>query len=79
MTGIIRKKLEAVAMFEVGKNGYAVRQGDRIGPVFGYVDEIQDEQIVVVEKFRDYLGNILTNQKIIDFYQDTSNEGDTNL
>jgi hypothetical protein len=43
------------------------------------VDEIQDEQIVVVEKFRDYLGNILTNQKIIDFYQDTSNEGDTNL
>jgi len=79
MTGIIRKRLEAIAMFEIGQTGYAVRQGDRIGPVFGYVDEIQDEQIVVVEKFRDYLGNILTNQKIIDFYQDTSNEGDTNL
>ena len=79
MTGIIRKKLEAVAMFEVGKNGYAVRQGDRIGPVFGYVDEIQDEQVIVVEKFRNYLGNILTNQKIIDFYQSTSSEGDTNL
>ena len=79
MTGNIRKRLEAIAMFEIGQTGYAVRQGDRIGPVFGYVDEIQDEQIVVVEKFRDYLGNILTNQKIIDFYQDTSNEGDTNL
>ncbi|HCK67875.1 MAG TPA: hypothetical protein DHW17_01185, partial [Nitrospina sp.] len=79
MTGIIRKKLEAVAMFEVGKTGYAVRQGDRIGPVFGYVDEIQDGQVIVVEKFRNYLGNILTNQKIIDFYQSTSSEGDTNL
>ena len=79
MTGIIRTKLEAVAMFEVGKTGYAVRQGDRIGPVFGYVDEIQDGQVIVVEKFRNYLGNILTNQKIIDFYQSTSSEGDTNL
>ncbi len=79
MTGIIRTKLEAVAMFEVGKTGYAVRQGDRIGPVFGYVDEIQDGQVIVVEKFRNYLGNILTNQKIIDFYQSTSSKGDTNL
>ncbi len=79
MTGIIRTKLEAVAMFEVGKTGYAVRQGDRIGPVFGYVDEIQDEQVIVVEKFRNYFGNILTNQKIIDFYQSTSSKGDTNL
>jgi hypothetical protein len=79
MTGIIRKKLEIVAMFEIGSTGYAVRQGDRIGPVFGYVDEIKDEQVVVVEKFRDYLGNTLTNQKIIDFYQGTPLEGDTNL
>ncbi len=79
MTGIIRTKLEALAMFEVGKTGYAVRQGDRIGPVFGYVDEIQDGQVIVVEKFRNYLGNILTNQKIIDFYQSTSSKGDTNL
>ncbi len=79
MTGIIRKRLEAIAMFEIGQTGYAVRQGDRIGPVFGYVDEIQDEQVIVVEKFRNYFGNILTNQKIIDFYQSTSSKGDTNL
>jgi Tfp pilus assembly protein PilP len=78
MTGIIQKKSEAVAMFEIGKVGYAVRQGDRIGPVFGYVDEIQGEQVIVVEKFRDYLGNTLTNQKVIEFYQSTSSEGDTN-
>ncbi len=79
MTGIIRKKLEAVAMFEVGKTGYAVRKGDLIGPFFGYVDEIQDEQVIVVEKFRDYLGNIRTNQKIIEFFQSPSNEGNKNL
>ena len=78
MTGIIQKKSEVVAMFEIGKTGYAVRQGDRIGPVFGYVDEIQDEQVIVVEKFRDYLGNTLTNQTVIEFYQSTSSEGDTN-
>ena len=78
MTGIIRKKLEAVAMFEIGNTGYAVRQGDQVGPSFGYVEEIQDEQVIVVEKFRNYLGTILTNQKIIDFFQSTTSEGDTN-
>ena len=72
MTGIIRKKMEAIAMFEIGTTGYAVREGDRIGPSFGYVDEIGDDQIKVVEKFRDYLGNILTSQKTIDFFQGTS-------
>ena len=70
MTGIIRKKSEAVAMFETGSTGYAVRKGDKIGPSFGYVDEVQAEQVIVVEKFRDYLGNILTNQKVIGFYED---------
>jgi hypothetical protein len=79
MTGIIQKKLETVAMFEIGSTGYAVRLGDRVGPVFGYVDEIQSEQVIVVEKFRNYLGHTLTNQQVIEFYQGPSNEGDSNL
>lgn len=79
MTGIIHKKSEAVAMFEVGSTGYAVRLGDQIGPVFGHVNKIQNEQVIVVEKFRDYLGNTLTNQKVIEFYQGTSIEGDAKL
>jgi len=78
MTGIIRKKTEVVAIFEVGSTGYAVRQGDLVGPFYGYVDEIQDEQIIVVEKFRNYLGTILTNQKVIEFFQSITSEGDTN-
>ncbi len=72
MTGVILKKLEAVAMFEIGTTGYAVRKGDRVGPSFGYVEEVLDGQVIVVEEFRDYLGNILTNQKIIQFNQGPS-------
>ena len=78
MTGIIKKKMEAVAMFEIETTGYAVKKGDRIGPFFGYVKEIQSDQVIVVEEFRDYLGNILTNQKSIQFSQSTPGEGNTN-
>ena len=78
MTGIIIKNLEAVAMFEIETTGYAVKKGDQIGPFFGYVKEIQSDQVIVIEKFRDYLGNILTNQKIIQFSQSTPSEGNTN-
>ena len=66
------KTLEAVAMFEIDTTGYAVRKGDLVGPSFGYVEDVLDGQIIVVEEFRDYLGNILTNQKIIQFNQGPS-------
>lgn len=79
MTGIIRKKMETVAMIEIDATGYSVRQGDRIGPYYGYVGEIQEEQLIVVEKFRDYLGNTLTNQKTLEFYQVKSKKGNSNL
>ncbi|MBT5375955.1 MAG: DUF2059 domain-containing protein [Nitrospinaceae bacterium] len=72
MTGIIRKKTESVAMFEVGSTGYVVRKGDLVGPAFGYVGEIQDEKIIVLEKFRNYYGNILTKRQIIEFFQSPS-------
>jgi len=75
MTGFIMKKTEAVAMFEIETTGYAVKKGDLLGPSFGSVEEVQDGQVIVVEKFRDYLGNILTNEKVIQFYQSPSNEG----
>jgi hypothetical protein len=78
MTGVIMKKLEAVAMFEIETTGYAVKKGDLVGPSFGTVEEVRDGQVIVIEKFRDYLGNILTNQKVIQFYQSPSNEGNKN-
>ena len=77
MTGIIQKKLDKVAMFEIDTAGYAVKKGDRVGPFFGYVEEIQSDQVIVIEVFRDYLGNILENKKIIQFSQRASSEGNT--
>ncbi len=65
-------------MFEIDTTGYAVKKGDRIGPFFGYVKEIQNNQVIVIEEFRDYLGNIMTNQKIIQFSQSAPDKGNTN-
>ena len=71
LTGVILIKKERVALFETSENeGYSVRKGDRIGPDFGYVDDIQLEQVIVVEKARDYLGNTITKQHAIDLYRE---------
>jgi Tfp pilus assembly protein PilP len=71
LTGVILIKKERVALFETSENeGYSVRKGDRIGPDFGYVDDIQLEQVIVVEKARDYLGNTITKQRAIDLYRE---------
>jgi hypothetical protein len=67
MTGVILKKTKALAMFEVKKTGYSVEKGDLVGPFFGTVEEVKDGRVIVNEKFMDYLGNTLKNQKIIQF------------
>jgi Tfp pilus assembly protein PilP len=70
LTGIISKNSKTLALIETSDNkGYAVGKGDVIGPKFGFVDQIQSEKIIVIEKSRDYLGNILTRQKTIEFSQ----------
>lgn len=70
LTGIISKNSKTLALIETSdKKGHAVKKGDIIGPQFGFVDEIQTERIIVIEKSRDYLGNILTRQRTIEFSQ----------
>lgn len=70
LTGIISKNSKTLALIETSDNkGHAVEKGDIIGPKFGFVDEIQSERIIVIEKSRDYLGNILTRQRTIEFSQ----------
>jgi hypothetical protein len=70
LTGIISKNSKTLALIETSdKKGHAVGKGDIIGPKFGFVDEIQSERIIVIEKSRDYLGNILTRQRTIEFSQ----------
>jgi len=70
LTGIISKNSKTLALIETSDNkGHAVEKGDIIGPKFGFVDEIQSERIIVIEESRDYLGNILTRQRTIEFSQ----------
>jgi hypothetical protein len=70
MTGIIQIKKEALAMFEIETKGYSVKKGDLLGPSFGAVEEVKNGQVLVIEKFRDYLGNILKNKKVIKINRD---------
>lgn len=73
LTGVISIKKEMVALFETSeKKGYSVRKGDMIGPDFGYVDDIQFEQVVVVEKARNYLGKTITKKHSIPIFRSDS-------
>ena len=68
LTGVISKNSKTLALIETSDSkGHAVGKGDIIGPKFGFVDEIQSERIIVIEKSRDYLGKILTRQRTIEF------------
>ena len=70
LTGVISKNAKTLALIETTDNkGHVVGTGDLIGPRFGFVDEVQSERIIVIEKSRDYLGNILTRQRTIEFSQ----------
>ncbi len=71
LTGVISIKKERVALFETSeKQGYSVRKGDPIGPDFGYIDDIELEQVIVVEKARNYLGDTVTKQRTLGLYKD---------
>jgi len=68
LTGIISRKAKILALIETkDRKGHVVDEGDLIGPRFGLVNEVQPERIIVIEKSRDYLGNILTRQRTIEF------------
>jgi len=70
LTGTISKDSRTLALIETQDHkGYSVVKGDLIGPKFGSVEEIQSERIIVIEKSRDYLGNILTRERTIEFSQ----------
>jgi Tfp pilus assembly protein PilP len=68
LVGVIWKGSERVALVEIqGNKGHTVKKGVLIGPKYGVVDSIQRDEIVVKENSRDYLGNIVTKKKEIEF------------
>jgi Tfp pilus assembly protein PilP len=71
LKGIILMNKERVALFETNEQtGYSARKGDLIGPSFGYIDDIQSEKVIVVEKLRNYLGVTVTKERSIEFSKD---------
>jgi len=68
LTGTISKNKKFLALVEtLDQKGYVVDEGKLIGPMFGFVQEVQAKRIIVIEKSRNYLGNILTKQRTLEF------------
>jgi hypothetical protein len=69
LMGVIWKNQEMVALVEIeGSMGQTVKKGVLIGPNYGVVESIKRDEIIIVERSRDYLGNILTRKKSIEFF-----------
>jgi Tfp pilus assembly protein PilP len=69
LMGVIWKNQEMVALVELkGSMGQTVKKGVLIGPNYGVVESIKRDEIIIVERSRDYLGNILTSKKSIEFF-----------
>ncbi len=69
LMGVIWKNQEMVALVELkGSTGQTVKKGVLIGPNYGVVESIKRDEIIIVERSRDYLGNILTKKKSIEFF-----------
>lgn len=63
-SGIVWGELESVALIETpDSKGYAVRTGSFVGPNFGVVEQIQKSQVILVERYRNYLGEIISKTK----------------
>ncbi len=68
LVGVLWKEDESVALIETQDHkGHSVRVGDFLGPNFGIVETIEQGEIEVVEQARDYLGNILTQRRELEF------------
>lgn len=67
-TGVVWKKKEPMALIETNDNlGYTAREGTLVGPNYGIIDSIDQIKIVVVERSRDFQGNILSKTKELEF------------
>ncbi len=74
--GVIWKNNETIALVETeGNKGHSVKEGDLLGPNFGVVERINNDQMLILEQTRDYLGNILSNRKQLEFINEAPEEG----
>jgi len=76
LVGVIWKNKKITALVETGdKKGHSINEGDLLGPNFGLVESIQQNEISILEQSRDYQGNILSRKKEIEFIKESPEEG----
>jgi Tfp pilus assembly protein PilP len=68
LSGFIWSPEENMALIEtLDSKGHSVMAGTVIGPKFGVVESVDQEKVVVIERVRDYLGNIITKTVDMEF------------
>ena len=70
--GIIYKRNQNLALVETQDHkGYAVRIGTFMGPNFGIVEDVNKKSIIIAERYRNYLGEVLEKKQDITFKMPT--------
>ena len=66
--GTLRKEGTTVALVQTeGQRGHTVKVGTLIGPNLGIVKTVDEKKIVILERYRNYLGEILSQPRNIEF------------
>ena len=66
--GTLRKEGTTVALVQTdGQKGHTVKVGTLIGPNLGIVKTVDEKKIVILERYRNYLGEILSQPRNIEF------------
>ena len=66
--GTLRKEGITVALVQTeGQMGHTVKVGTLIGPNLGIVKTVDENKIVILERYRNYLGEILSRPRYIEF------------
>ena len=66
--GTLRKEGITVALVQTeGQMGHTVKVGTLIGPNLGIVKTVDEKKIVILERYRNYLGEILSRPRYIEF------------
>jgi Tfp pilus assembly protein PilP len=66
--GTLRKQGIAVALVQTeGQRGHTVKVGTLIGPNLGIVKTVDKKKIVILERYRNYLGEFLSRERNIEF------------
>lgn len=66
--GTLRKEGTTVVLVQTkGQRGHTVKVGTLIGPNLGIVKTVDEKKIVILERYRNYLGEILSRPRNIEF------------